>query len=682
MTIGLLAALILLCSIPGMAQDLRFRVSPELSIPLADQDIFGLGGGGSLDVDLTLFNFLAPYAGMDVRFVAPPTSEMDTSLVLSAAGGGLGLYAFPFPRLKLGVSGGSGVYMGSYSTGEDTTMTGNIFWEAGGELGFRIRPGFTVSAAASYTDYLTQHDSFYRGLTVSLVADIGLRTRDFEGRAVLDTAESRAVYPVLAQEYVGAPFGTATIRNAESAEMRNVQVWFEAEGYTSGPALCGSVAYLGRGAATTVPLVANFSDQVMEITESIRVNAEIRVTYELLGESRASRSETTIEIADRNALTWQDPAILASFISPNDPAVLDASKFLAGVVRTESLVEVDSNLQYALGIFEGLRLSGITWKPDPQTPYQAMRTSPVDVDYVQYPHQTIAYRSGDSDDLAVLYASALEAVGVPAAVIPFEDEVIAAFKMRGSEDATRDWFLDPEEFMFVDGEAWVPIRISMLREGFLQAWRQGAEMVHGNPQAPNLFYPVARAWQEYPPARVPGIAATTEKPAVDQVKTAFGSVVNLVVLKEVQPRVESIRSSFGTDGGNARQRNFLGVLYARYGMYEEALVEFEAAADLGDPRAIVNIGNIAFLLEDFEGAVVSYQDALDRNPREVAAIIGLARAYYELDLYEEADRYFKLARDMRPEVAERYSYLSARLPGGTARASSAMDRLGDMMWSD
>ncbi|MFW5785853.1 MAG: tetratricopeptide repeat protein [bacterium] len=678
----MLAALILSCTIPGVTQDLRFRASPELSIPLTDQNIFGLGGGGSLDVDLTLFNFLAPYAGMDVRYVAPPTSEMDTSLVLTSAGGGLGLYAFPFPRLKLAVSGGSGVYMGSYSSGEDTIMTGNVFWEAGGEIGFRIRPGFTLSAGASYTDYLTEHDSFYRGLSVSLIADIGLRTRDFEGRAVLDGVESRTIYPVLAQEYAGAPLGTATIRNAESAEMRNIQVWFEAEGYTSGPALCGSVAYLGRGASTTVPLLANFSDQVMEITESVRLNAEIRVTYEILGEARASRSEMTIQIADRNAFTWQDPAVLASFISPNDPAVLDTSKFLAGVVRSESLVEVDPNLQYALGIFEGLRLSGITWKSDPQTPYQAMRSSASEVDYVQYPHQTIAYRSGDSDDLAVLYASALEAVGVPAAVIPLEDEVIAVFRMSSNEEETKNWFINAEEFMFIEGEAWVPIRISMLREGFLQAWRQGAEVVNRTPQAGELFYPLAEAWQEYPPASVPGIAATTEKPAVDQVKTAFGSVISLVVLKEVQPRVESIRSSFGPDGGNARQRNFLGVLYARYGMYEEALSEFEAAADLGDPRAIVNIGNIAFLLEDFEGAVASYQQALDRNPRQVAAIIGLARAYYELDLYEEADRYFQLAREMRPEVADRYSYLSARLPGGTARASSAMDRLGDMMWSD
>ncbi|MFO7788335.1 MAG: hypothetical protein R6W87_11310, partial [Halospina sp.] len=47
--------------------------------------------------------------------------------------------------------------------------------------------------------------------------------------------------------------------------------------------------------------------------------------------------------------------------------------------------------------------------------------------------------------------------------------------------------------------------------------------------------------------------------------------------------------------------------------------------------------------------------------------------YYELDRYDEADFYFDTATEMEPEFADRYSYLSARVGGSTARASAAMD---------
>lgn len=677
-----LCLLVALAPTIALAQDIRVRVSPDILIPLADTDTFGLGGGGSLVMDMDFFGFLAPYLGADVRFVSPAASQLNGSLMLASGGAGLGFFTFPLPRLKLGASAGSGIYVGSYSNGPDTTMTGNIFWRTGAEAGYRISPGFTVSAAASYIDLMRQTDSFYRGLAISIVADLALSSGSAEGRAVLQSAESVPVYPILARDYATVPFGTITIRNAENAEIRDVEIYFYAEGYTTGPLLCARVPYLPKGAVANAPLLASLSDQVMTVTENVRVRGEVRMVYTLLGEPRSAKAETTISIMNRNAFVWSDPRILASFVSSTDPAVLDAGKFVAGVVRSGARTELDANLQYALGLFEGLRLSGIACAPDPQTPYARTRATPDAVDYVQYPYQTITYRGGDSDDIAVLLAAELESVGIPAALIPLDGEVLAAFKMSRDESTTRASFSDAGDFVFMDGQAWVPVRVSMLREGFLRAWSEGAALVKATPAARSRFYTLASAWQQFPPAGVPGVLATTKKPTEDQIKAAFENTVALVVAKEVGPRAERMRGTFGADGGTGKQHNSLGVLYARYGMYPEALAELQTAAKLGYDKAAVNIGNVAFLMGDFKTAAAWFQKATADTPSDVAAIIGLARSLYELDRYDEADALFKKASSIMPELAQRYGYLSASLSGSAARASAVMEKGGGMVWDE
>jgi tetratricopeptide (TPR) repeat protein len=420
----------------------------------------------------------------------------------------------------------------------------------------------------------------------------------------------------------------------------------------------------------------------MTVTENVRVQGELRIAYEMLGDPRSVAMETTISIMNRNALTWEDPRVLASFASPNDPAVLDASKFVAGAVRSKTRAEMDSNLQYAIGIYEGLRLSGIAWAEDPQSPYARLRGKPGEVDYIQYPYQTLAYRGGDSDSIAVLYAAELESIGVPAALIPLKDEVLVAFKLSSDELTAKRKFTNPDDFIFMDGEAWLPVSGTVLREGFLRAWSKGAAAAKADPEVAKQFFKLSDAWKRYSPAGVPGVTASARKPTAEQVQAAFDNALSLVVAKEVGPRAEQMRASFGAKGGTGLQRNRLGVLYAQYGMYAEALAEFQASAVLGYAKAAINIGNVAFLAGDFATAAAWFEKSLDTYPTDAAALVGLARSLYELDRFDEADGYFKKATSQSPEVGVRYGYLSARVGDSAGRASAVMDKGGGMLWNE
>ena len=197
----LFAVLVLasLLGLPVTGQDVRMRVAPDLLIPMADTDVYSFGGGASLSFDMDLFGFLAPYLGADARIIAP-AADYDGSLFMASGGGGLGIFAFPLPRLKLGLSGGSGIYLGSYVNGNESTAFGNVFWKAGAELGFRLSPGLTISAGASYVDYMTKSVSLYKGIAISILADMGFGSKTAEGRAVLQSADSIDVFPVRATE--------------------------------------------------------------------------------------------------------------------------------------------------------------------------------------------------------------------------------------------------------------------------------------------------------------------------------------------------------------------------------------------------------------------------------------------------------------------------------------------------
>ena len=666
----------------GNALDLSLHVVPDALLPLSTS--YSTGGGLSLAMNAEVLDFLSPFveAGLQIA----PINKSTSRFVALNGGLGIGAFAYPTSRLKLSLGLSGGVYNGYF----DLASRRDLYWKGSIDAGYRLSPGISLLFDASWWNYYqteTPFESFsplLSTISAGVAVDInlgvlGTRSSGFR----FEESAPAPVFPVEYLSYAKTPLATVKITNAEQAEIRNVKVTFSLGGYTSEDAPCATISYLGRGSSVEVPLYAVFNNTVLGLTDSTKMQGTLRIDYELLGSPQTRTRSETISFLHRNALTWQDPAILGAFVSQNDPAVLDLSKYVAGLVRDRIRPDLDKKLQFGMGLFESLRLVGLKYSPDPSTPYAAFHKDAAKVDYLQYPYQTLSYKGGDSDDLSVLYAAILESVDVPSALIPLDGEMLVAFCLDMNESKARSSFLNANDLIFVDGTVWLPVEVSRIREGFISAWQGGAATWRAAQGAGKAdFLATAKIWERHPPIGLTGIDFRALKPEADQVTLAFENAMGRFIAKEAEPRAKQLLAEMGK-AGTGKQYNSLGILYARYGLLDKAREAFQKSIDLGYAPAYTNIANVDFLLKDYEAAIVNYEAALKLQPDNRTALLGLARAKYEVDAYADADALYGKVMQLDPALAARYAYLSSKVDSTTTRASSAAaDRGGATAWDE
>lgn len=647
------------------------KVDPVLVIPFGNAsglegkslDLYSMGYGVGLTANMNLAGYLSPFVSFDFSSV-PLNGVSGSSLVSEQLGGGLSVFSYPLPRLvtSLGLGGGYGIT--TFSGGGSGNVGGFApYWKAVSEVGYRFAPGFNVSGIAGYTQTLGTESAIFKGFTAGLRVDFGLDALGGGESAVkVDVTKQNILFPITYYKTAQTAIAAIRLTNNDAAELRDVRVTFSAGTYTSRAADCGHYDVVLHGDHVDVPIYANFNDKVLGFTENTKIQGEIRVDYRILDARKTSTTAVTVVFNNRNSATWADPRVVGAFVSPQDPVMLEFSKYVAGLVRVRAIPEIDKSLQYGMGVFEGLRVYGLVWNADPSAPYAVVRNDPVKLAYIQYPSQTLSFKSGDADALALTVAEALESIAVPAAIAAFPDDVIVAFPLDMGESQARATFSNVRNFVFEDGKVWVPLRASLIRDGFLRAWEAGAELWRSTPdESRPPLVKLDDAWKEFSPIAIASDFKPV-RPDEDAVDQAFDLTLSRFAQGEVDPKIQRIMAGVSGDVTGS-QANSMGVVYAQYGFYDKAKEQFEKAVSLGYDQAEINLANIAFLKKDFETASKGFEHALEARPDNKNVLLSLARARYELGDYDQANSLFLKVKTLDPALAERYSYLAAKVGG-------------------
>ncbi len=415
---------------------------------------------------------------------------------------------------------------------------------------------------------------------------------------------------------------------------------------------------LPQGESREFILKAVFNNKILNVTEDTPVQTEIRVSYYAHEKLKTFSKSHTINIYEKHRMGWNERDRIATFITPKDTTVLEFARSVVTQYRDTS-----DPLLCAIALFDALGVLGLTYMQDPSNPYQITSGKVDFVDYIQYPRETLKRKSGDCDDLVILYSATLESIGIPTKLVFYPGHILMMFStgIEGNEEAdTLDGMLVVE-----DGYAWVPVEVTLVGSSFMKAWEAGSRGYYEWEEKGLDVMNIRSAWNKFKPASLPMSEWRPDSVMRAAIEKRFGDESKIIRKIRVRFMSKKHIDTLRADPENANALMQLGIIYARAGETEEALKVFEKALehDLKNAAVKNNLGNVYFLDEKYAEARLAYEEAAALDPEDPYIWINLTRCYLKMKMKDEARQTFKKAGEIDPEVSKKHRALSLELTG-------------------
>jgi len=335
-----------------------------------------------------------------------------------------------------------------------------------------------------------------------------------------------------------------------------------------------------------------------------------------------------------------------------------------------------------IGMFNAISEYGLSYVIDPNTPaYIDASENTQIIDFLQFPRQTLHFRGGDCDDLSILYCALLESVGVPTAFLTIPGHIYVGISLGVSIQEARQFIWDDRLLIDRDGDAWIPVEVTLVGEDFTDAWETGAEQWQDNLVKDSVgFFPNSDNWQMYPAAGWEGSEAI-DLPSADAVEARYKRELIDLVQRQLMPQIAQMQEQMNRSRNPVRYMNRMGVLYAQYGLVDQAEELFQQALLREEyPPTLINLGNLSFLKGDLEVALGYFERAAEYKPDDPTVLLNLARINNELDQVARVRLYYAQLEEADPELGIEFAYLGDGESEGGARAADVDLRRSRVFW--
>ena len=670
----------------------KLGITPAFLLPLSAESAY-LSPGGIVSGAFSYHPPFLPGGYLQAELGYSFTNYNQESLFSTALVNGIAGYVLTLSeRFSISASAGAGYSYSFVTIAGQNVVGGGLSIIVGLSGRFSLLPWLDIYLSANFRSMQRAYFgvSFELGSSVQLpkpkkVVEYYGRSSDepIQGNLIeLSSVDFTKVFPVFYFYYEDHPVGKATIVHNEEEPLLDVSVSLLVNEYMEAAKPCGSFEAMEAGKEYEVDLNALFVDRVLEITEGKKVTAEITVEYKK-GEQRYRDDHVqTLEIAFRNAMTWDDDKKAAAFVTARDPHVRAFAGNVGSVIK-ETEYTINPNLGKAIAYFEALKILGMNYQRDPSTPYEELSVNTLQVDSLQFPRETLGYRAGDCDDLSILCSALLESVFVPTAFITVPGHIYLALSLDIAPREAQKAFAKPEDLIFLDDQTWLPFEVTALDRSFLEAWQMGAkEWREYYPAGQAGFFPIQDAWNYYKPVGLPSPASTVSMPDMEKVAAEYSKQVVRFVDQQIFSTVEALTGRIEGSNGSSRWVNKLAVLYSRYGLYDRAITEFEKILEAEEyVPALLNVGMIYFVRGDMLQAQSHYDRALAVAPDDPAVVLSLARVNHELENYGTVRTLYAKLQDLDEKLAQTYAYLDMK-GDEASRAADAAGIAGKAFWID
>ena len=366
------------------------------------------------------------------------------------------------------------------------------------------------------------------GLTSCVTPGAVDRTTDLPGVVKLTDVAPIEIFPALMRHYAENSIGVAEIHNEMSRDAEEVRLEFFIPSFMDYPTASVPIARLSAGERATVPLNALLSADILQVTEGTLAQASLTVKYEVDDLLFEESYPLSVRVLDRNSIVWDDDRKAGSFVTPRDPVVMSFARAVAGAVLAAEDPIPHPALAIAVALHEALDVYGISYVLEPGG--HGRLEDDTLIDYLQFPRQTLSWRSGDSGDFTVLYNALLESVGIESAFVRFPGLLCSAISLQANPREAIEMGLREGEFVEIDGGAWVPVNAAVRGGGFAAAMLSAVELLNQhNPNGDAMIITVRDAWQMFPPAALPGPEPDMAMPSIEIVIERYAEQIQLVV---------------------------------------------------------------------------------------------------------------------------------------------------------
>ncbi len=488
------------------------------------------------------------------------------------------------------------------------------------------------------------------------------------------------VFPALFHYYADHSLGTLTLQNTGANTITDLSVRLNVPGLMKASTDAAAPAALGVGQSVDVSIRAVFDPSVLDRNQGGSVSAELSIQYTVGGKPYADTIRRPIGLLNRNAMRWTNDLKVGAFMSTDDPALLRWSGQVMGMGDDLATNVLTRNLFSAVRMFEGMKATGVRYVVDPATPYESLSRDSTAIDFLRFPTETLDAKSGQCDDLSVLYNSLLESVGVDTAYITTPGHIFAAFNLGMTPELASKTFAKSEDLIVRAGVVWMPVETTMVDEGFTKAWQTAAvEWREASERGTAGFFTSKEAWQLYLPAGFFGVPSTVP-PARDQMLALLNGEIDAFRAAVLAPREADLLAALAKTS-SAAQENQLGILYAQFGLLSKALEHFEKAIVASKyVPAMINAANVCGLKKDYAKAQEYLKRAQKLQPENTRVLIALAYSYFQAGNQVDAKKAYQRMSKVDPGLAARYPLFGAAAAapgqGRAARADKAAELFG------
>ncbi len=471
---------------------------------------------------------------------------------------------------------------------------------------------------------------------------------------VLADLNLQRVFSAAYKKYQDKPIGNVTLKNVSGTDYGNLKLSFQIREFMDFPTTL-DIPKIAGNESQELDIKATFNNKILEVDEDTGVQVEVKITYLRDGQKDDISLTQPMTIYGKNAIVWGDPQMVGSFVTPKDDTLRNYVRQVVNAYQPE-VGPLNDKLVMAMAYFSSLTASGTNYIIDPNTPFTELRDD--QIDYVQFPRETLRLKSGDCDDLSVLISAGLENLGINTAFLEIPGHLFMMFDTGIPSDDAGLISQDGSLLAIKNNTVWIPLEATMVNTSFIEAWAEGARKYQEAVSENNLgIIDLSEAWKQYRPVTLRKASYSVDLPKEKRTRSLVGQAHKILLTKSIDRLVMPYQVMVTNNPRNIAARLQIAILYARFGLYQDAEIAFDALDELAPDNSAVqtNRGNLHFLQQDYATAISKYTRAARLDEEDGGIWINLSMAYFKSGDLKQAGTSFDQAIQLNAAFKKEYS---------------------------